>query len=106
MAKNAEPKLRILVEDLPLGNVVSQMSGDERVVLQDLLDERTHFLAALDTRIVRQDAMTCIRELREGVAHQPTSSLATTRLYAAGGEPILAAAFAQDGDAPCATRYR
>jgi hypothetical protein len=58
MAENAEAERKILVEDLPLRNIVTEMSGDKRVVLQDLLDERTDFLAALDTRIVCQDAMT------------------------------------------------
>jgi hypothetical protein len=89
MGENAEPELRILIEDLPLRNVVTEMSGDESVILQNLLDERADFLAALDTGIVRQDAMTRIRKLRESVAHQPTSCLPTVRLYAADGEPIL-----------------
>jgi hypothetical protein len=96
MAKNAEPELRVLVEDLPLRNVVAEMSGDERIVLQNLLDQRADFLAALDTGIVRQDVITSVRKLRESIAHQPTSSLPTSRLYAAGSEPILAAGFAQD----------
>jgi hypothetical protein len=71
VAKNAEPEFRILIEDLPLRNVVTQMSGDERVVLQDLLDERADFLAARGSGIIRQDTMTCVRELLESVAHQP-----------------------------------
>jgi hypothetical protein len=96
MAENAKPEFRILVEDLPLRNVVTEMSGDERVVLQDLLDERADFLAACDPWIVRQDTMTCVRKLRESVAHRPTSFLPTSRLYVAGSEPILATGFAQD----------
>jgi hypothetical protein len=70
MAKNAEPEFRILVKDFPLGNVVTEMSGDESVVLEDLLDQRTDLLAAFDTRIVRQDAMTRIREFPKSIAHQ------------------------------------
>src|SRR6516162_8455381 len=71
MCENAEPEFRILIEDLPLQNVVPEMSSDECCVLQDVLDERADFLAALDTRIVHQDAMTCIRELLKSVAHHP-----------------------------------
>jgi hypothetical protein len=75
MCENAEPEFRILIEDLPLQNVVPEMSSDECCVLQDVLDERADFLAALDTRIVHQDAMTCIRELLKSVAHHPTPPL-------------------------------
>jgi hypothetical protein len=71
MAKDAEPEFRILVEDLPLRNVVTEMSGDECIVLQHLLDERADFLAAGNSEIVRQDTMTCVRELIESVTHQP-----------------------------------
>ena len=77
MGENAEPELRILIEDLPLRNVVPEMGGYESVIFQNLLDERADFLAALDTRIVRQDAMTRILKLRESIGHQPNSLLAT-----------------------------
>jgi hypothetical protein len=70
MAKNAKPEFRILVKDFPLGNVITEMSRDESVVLEDLLDERADFLAAFDTRVGRQDAMTRIRELPKSIAHQ------------------------------------
>src|SRR5215469_1154550 len=53
MAKNAEPQFRILVEDLPLGHIVAEVSGDKGIVSQDVLDDRTYFLPALDTGIVR-----------------------------------------------------
>jgi hypothetical protein len=46
------------------------MSVDERVVLEHLLDEHADFFAAFDTRIVSQDAMTLIRELRQSIAPQ------------------------------------
>jgi hypothetical protein len=33
MPENAEAEFRILIEDLPLGYVVTEMSSDERLIL-------------------------------------------------------------------------
>ena len=53
VAEDAEPELRILVEDLALGHAVVEMGADEILVLEHVLDERADFLAALDPRIFR-----------------------------------------------------
>jgi hypothetical protein len=75
MRENAESKFRILVEDLPLGHLVTEMSGDERLVFQNVLDERAHLFAAFGPGIVRQYAVTRCRELFKSVPHQPTPSV-------------------------------
>jgi hypothetical protein len=75
MTENAEPEFRILVEDLPFGHIVTEVSCDERIVLEDVLDERTDLLAALDARILRQHAVTLSGKLFESVAHHQTSSI-------------------------------
>jgi hypothetical protein len=69
MAEDAEPEFRILVEDLPLGHVVVEMSGDKILVLQHVLDERADLLATVDPGIFRQDAVTLSGELLESISH-------------------------------------
>src|SRR5262249_48254209 len=46
VGEDTEAELRILVEDLALGHVVSDVPGDERVVLEDLLHDLAHLLPA------------------------------------------------------------
>src|ERR1044071_4251240 len=46
VGEDAEAELGILVQDLPLRHVVTEMLGDERRVLQDVLEERADLLAA------------------------------------------------------------
>jgi hypothetical protein len=74
MAEDAESEFRIFVEDLPLGHVVVQMSGDKILVLQHVLDERADLLTTFDPGIFRQDAMTLSGKLLESISHQTTSS--------------------------------
>jgi len=69
MAEDAESEFRILVEDLTLGHVVVEMSGDEILVLQHVLDERADLLATVDPGIFRQDAVTLSGELLESISH-------------------------------------
>jgi hypothetical protein len=74
MTENAEPEFRILVENLPLGHIITKMSDDEGLVSEDVLDEGANFLSAFGPRIVRQYAVTRGGELFESVPHQPTPS--------------------------------
>jgi hypothetical protein len=74
MAENTKPEFRILVEDLPLRHSVVEMSSDEILVLQHVLDERAHLLAALHPWIRRKDTVTFTGKPFESIAHQITSS--------------------------------
>src|SRR5262249_17923030 len=65
----AEAELRVFVENLPLRHVVAEMPGHEAVALQQVLDERAHFLAPFATGILREDAVTPVGELLEAIAH-------------------------------------
>ena len=69
VGENAEAELRILVEDLALGPVIAEMTRDEHVVLQHVLDERAHLPSALGPAVVREDASAGSGELLERVAH-------------------------------------
>jgi hypothetical protein len=75
MAEDAEPEVRILVEDLPLGHVIMEMSGDKVLVLQHVLDERADLLTTFDPGIFRQNAVTLSGKLLESISHQTTSSV-------------------------------
>jgi hypothetical protein len=75
VAENAKPEFRILVEDLPLRHSVMEMSGDKILVLQHVLDERAHLLAALHPRIRRKDAATFTGELFKRIPHRIISSV-------------------------------
>jgi hypothetical protein len=79
VAEDAKPEFRILVEDLPLRHSVMEMSGHKILVLQHILDERAHLLAALHPRIRRKDAVTFTGKPVETIAHQITSSFAICR---------------------------
>ena len=67
VGENAETEVRVFVEDLALWPVVTEVSGDEGLVLQDILDEGTHPRSTPGTRIRREDAMTFGREPLERV---------------------------------------
>src|ERR1700730_14051939 len=75
MAEDAEPEFRILVEDLPFRHSVVEMSGDKILVLQHILDERAHLLAALHPRIRRKNAVTFTGKPFQSITHQMTSSV-------------------------------
>src|SRR5262249_14184089 len=73
VAKDAEIKFRVLIEDLPLGHSVVEMRADEMLVLEHVLNERADLPPALDARIFRKDAVTFGGELLESITHQRTS---------------------------------
>ncbi len=75
VGENAEAELRVLVKDLALGPVVADLLGDERLVLQDVLDDLAHLLSAPGAGIVREGALTGGRELLQRPAHGMTSSV-------------------------------
>src|SRR5580704_12242462 len=69
VGQDAEAELRVLVEDLALRHVVTQVRGDERVVLQHVLHEGAHLLAARGTGIRGQDVVGGGGERLERVSH-------------------------------------
>src|SRR5689334_18634712 len=75
MAENAKPEFRILVENLPLRHAVVKVRADEILVLQHVLDERAHLVAALRAGIRRKDTMTLTGKPFECIPHQTTSSV-------------------------------
>ena len=50
MAEDAKAELGVFVQHLAGGHLVTEMGGDEAVVLQHVADQRTHLLAPLDAR--------------------------------------------------------
>ena len=69
VGEDAESQLRILVQDLALGPVVAEVGGDERLVLEDFLQQRAHLLPPRAGGVFGEDAMTGGRESFERVAH-------------------------------------
>ena len=53
VGEDAEAELRIFVEDLALGDVVADVPADERLVLENLLDDLAHLLAARGAGVFR-----------------------------------------------------
>jgi hypothetical protein len=70
VSQDAEAELRIFVEDLAFGDLVADVRGDERLVRENVLDDRAHFLATGGAGIVRERALTGGRELLESPAHR------------------------------------
>ena len=70
VSENAEAEPRVFVEDLALGHVVSDVLGDERVVLENLLEDLGHLLPARGSRVLRESLLTSGRELLQGPAHR------------------------------------
>jgi hypothetical protein len=54
---DAEAQLRIFVENLSRGHVVTQIRGDERLVTTDLAEQRSHLFASFQSGIGGKDAM-------------------------------------------------
>jgi hypothetical protein len=75
VAENAKPEFRILVEDFPLGDIFTKMSGNKSIVFEDVLDEGADLLASFGPGIVRQYTVTRSGELFESVPDQPTPSV-------------------------------
>src|SRR4030095_883603 len=71
--EDAEAERRVFVEDLPLGDVVADVLGDEGVVLQHLLNDGADLLPPGRPRGALEDAAALGCELLEGHAHGPTS---------------------------------
>jgi hypothetical protein len=69
VGEDAEAERGIFVEDLALGHVVAEMAGDERAVLQHILDDAADLLTAGRPRITLEKTMTLRGELLEGQAH-------------------------------------
>jgi hypothetical protein len=70
VGKDAEAQLGIFIENLALRHIVSEVSGDEVVVLQDFLQKRAYLLPPGGTRIGFEDAMTVGSKLLERVGHE------------------------------------
>ena len=66
---NAEAQLRIFVEDLSRGHVVTQIGGDKSRVTADLAEQRSHLFASSQSGIGGKDAMTLGCKLVERVWH-------------------------------------
>src|SRR2546428_379469 len=92
VGEDAEAELRVLVENLALGHVVADMSGEERLVLQDIVDDLAHLLPAPGAGIVREGALTGGRELLQRPAHGMTTwpSASITSRAASRMRPIAA----------------
>src|SRR5262245_53643243 len=69
VAEDAEAQLRVGVEDLALRHVVTQVPGDERVILQRVLDQTAEALAPGRAGIGGEDVVGGRRERLEGVGH-------------------------------------
>ena len=66
---NAETQLRIFVEDLSNGHVVTQIRGDKRLVTADLAEKRSYPFASFQSGIGGKDAMTFGCKLVERARH-------------------------------------
>jgi hypothetical protein len=76
VAEDAKAEFGVLVEDFALRDVVAEMRLDEIVVLQHLLDQHTHLLPSLDTRILLEDPPAFGRKLFEAISHLTNSLVA------------------------------
>ncbi len=70
VTEDAETEFRILVQHLALGQIVREVGRDESGVLQHLLDQRADLLAALNPRILLEDAVAFCRELLKTISHR------------------------------------
>jgi hypothetical protein len=69
MGQDTEAQLWILIENFPLRYVIPQVSSDEGLVLQNLLEQCTHLLTPGRPGIGLEDAVTLCRELFKGMTH-------------------------------------
>ena len=69
MGQDTEAQLWILIENFTLRHVVPQVSSDERLLLQDLLEQCTHLLTSGRSGIGLEDAVTLCSELCKGRTH-------------------------------------
>src|SRR5262249_61331406 len=69
MGQDTEAQLGILIENFALWHVVSKVSSYEGLVLQNLLEQRTHLLTPARSGIGREDAVTLCSELFKGITH-------------------------------------
>jgi hypothetical protein len=69
MRQDAEAQLGILVENFPLRHVVPKVSSDERLVLQNLLEQCTHLLTPGRSGIGLENAVALCSELFKGMTH-------------------------------------
>ena len=76
VAENAKTELGVFVEDFALGDVVAEMSLDEILVFQHLLDQGAHLFASLDTRILLENPPAFRRKLFEAISHLTNSLMA------------------------------
>src|SRR5207249_1078376 len=83
VGEDAEAELRIFVEDLALWHVVADVCGDERVVLQDVLDDLADLLAPRRPGLLGERALTGGAELLQSPAHRVTSSVVRISPYCA-----------------------
>jgi hypothetical protein len=70
VSKDAKAQLGVFIEHLALWHIVAKMGGDESVILQHLLQQRTNLLPPCGTRVSFENAMTVSSELLEGVGHE------------------------------------
>src|SRR5262249_1527395 len=89
MGEDAEAELGILVENLALRHVVAHVLGDERLVLEDLLDDLADLLASGRSRPFRERALAGGAELLASPAHDVTSWVC--RLFSPRGGAVRGA---------------
>ena len=65
VGQDAEAKLGVFIENLTLWHMIAEVGGDEVVVLQHFLQERTYLLPPGRARVSFQDAMAVGSELLE-----------------------------------------